>query len=81
VIAQADSLEQPVWEAASEPERIAGLAPAAVKALRRFMDTMAELRELAASAPVAELIEALLSRSGYVEALEAERRIESQGRI
>ena len=81
VIAQADSLEQPVWEAASEPERIAGLAPAAVKALRRFMDTMAELRELAASAPVAELIEALLSRSGYVEALEAERTIESQGRI
>ena len=42
---------------------------------------MTELRELAASAPVAELIEALLSRSGYLEALEAERTIEAQGRI
>jgi DNA helicase-2/ATP-dependent DNA helicase PcrA len=45
------------------------------------MDTMAELRELARSATVAELLEALLSRSGYVEALEAERTIEAQGRI
>ena len=55
---------------------------AAVKALRRFMDTMAELRELRRrAAPVAELIEAMLSRSGYVEALEAERTIEAQGRI
>jgi DNA helicase-2/ATP-dependent DNA helicase PcrA len=81
VIAQATSLEQSVWDAASEPESIPGLAAAAVKALRRFMDTMAELRELAEDAPVAELLEALLSRSGYVEALEAERTIEAEGRI
>jgi DNA helicase-2/ATP-dependent DNA helicase PcrA len=81
VIAQATSLEQSVWDAASEPEGIPGLASAAVKALRRFMDTMAELRELSESAPVAELIEAVLSRSGYVEALEAERTVEAEGRI
>jgi len=61
---------------------VPGRAKAAVKALRRFMDTMGELRALAEQGgPVAELIEALLSRSGYVEALEAERTIEAQGRI
>ena len=31
--------------------------------------------------PVADLLEAMLSQSGYVEALEAERTIEAQGRI
>jgi DNA helicase-2/ATP-dependent DNA helicase PcrA len=31
--------------------------------------------------PIAELLEALLSQSGYVEALEADRTIEAQGRI
>ena len=31
--------------------------------------------------PVGELLEAVLSRTGYVEALEAERTIEAQGRI
>jgi DNA helicase-2/ATP-dependent DNA helicase PcrA len=81
VTAHAQSLDVSVWEAAAAPERIPGLAPAAVKALRRFMDSMAELRELAPTVPVAELIEALLARSGYVEALEADRTIEAQGRI
>jgi DNA helicase-2/ATP-dependent DNA helicase PcrA len=33
------------------------------------------------SVPVGDLIEALLSQTGYVEALEAERTIEAQGRI
>jgi len=32
-------------------------------------------------APMAELLEAMLSQSGYLEALEAERTIEAQGRI
>jgi DNA helicase-2/ATP-dependent DNA helicase PcrA len=60
------------------------------------MDTMEDLRKLAgipasgadaagepsaASAAVGELIEALLSQTRYVEALEAERTIEAQGRI
>ncbi len=81
VVGHAQSLDTSVWEAAAEPERVPGLAAAAVKALGRFMDAMAELRELSAGVPVAELIEALLSRSGYVEALQAERTIEAQGRL
>jgi DNA helicase-2/ATP-dependent DNA helicase PcrA len=82
VLAHATSLDVPVWEAAAQPEQVPGLGAAAVKALRRFMDTMRELRETASSGvPVGDLLESLLSQTGYVEALEAERTIESQGRI
>jgi DNA helicase-2/ATP-dependent DNA helicase PcrA len=99
IVAHAQSIGQSVWLTASEPERIPGLGPAAVKALRRFMDTMEELHALASlpseglptegseapaharGVPVSELIEALLSQTGYIEALEAERTIEAQGRI
>jgi DNA helicase-2/ATP-dependent DNA helicase PcrA len=93
----AASMDMSVWDAAATPEQIPGLGTAAVKALRRFMDTMQELRAMAGlgngespadgvgqeTAPVAigELIEAVLSQSGYIEALEAERSIEAQGRI
>ncbi len=110
----AASVGMSVWEAAAEPERVPGLGAAAVKALGRFMATMAELRALAgvapaeagdrasapsgpaedaaggggqeadragAAAPIGELLEAVLAQSGYVEALEAERTIEAQGRL
>jgi DNA helicase-2/ATP-dependent DNA helicase PcrA len=112
VLANADALGVPVWQAAAQPDQIPGLGAAAVKALRRFMDTMEELRELAGmpavgdvdaaaaqaqagddaaqagepgsapqGVPVGDLLDAVLSQTGYVEALEAERTIESQGRI
>ncbi len=71
-----------VWEAAAAPDAIPGLGAAAVKALGRFMDTMAELRaRVEQNVPVGELLEAVLSQTGYIEALEAERTIEAQGRI
>jgi DNA helicase-2/ATP-dependent DNA helicase PcrA len=107
VLANADALGIPVWEAAAQPQQVPGLGAAAVKALRRFMDTMEELRTLAGMSPVGpapaaagdaaqdhgesgpaqpgvpvgDLLEALLSQTGYIEALEAERTIEAQGRI
>ncbi|HEY2180557.1 MAG TPA: UvrD-helicase domain-containing protein [Solirubrobacteraceae bacterium] len=109
VLAHADASDISVWQAASAPEEVPGLGTAAIKALRRFMDTMAELRVLAGTAaddgteqreddelalevdvargtagdgvPVGDLIEAMLAQSGYIEALEAERTIEAQGRI
>jgi ATP-dependent DNA helicase UvrD/PcrA len=98
VVAHAASLDLSVWDAAAAPEQVPGLGAAAVKALSRFMDTMAELRAMvgpphaegragpaeispAPGAPVAEVLEAMLSQSGYVEALEADRTIEAQGRI
>ena len=82
VVSHAQTLDVSVWDAAAAPEQVPGLGPAAVKALSRFMATMTGLRELAQRAvPIAELLEALLSQSGYLEALEAERTIEAQGRI
>ncbi|HEX2703362.1 MAG TPA: 3'-5' exonuclease, partial [Solirubrobacteraceae bacterium] len=82
VLAHAATLGMPVWDVAAEPERVPGLGRAAVTALTRFMDTMAELRTLAAGgAPIAELLEETLRRNGYLDALEADRTFESQGRI
>jgi DNA helicase-2/ATP-dependent DNA helicase PcrA len=82
LIAHGASLDLSVWDAASAPESVPGLGAAAVKALGRFMQTMSELRERAQQGvAIAELLEAVLAQTGYVEALEAERTIEAQGRI
>ncbi|HWK18568.1 MAG TPA: UvrD-helicase domain-containing protein [Solirubrobacteraceae bacterium] len=82
VLAFANTMGVSVWEAASEPEQVPGLGAAAIKALRRFMGTMHVLRERAESAaPIAALLKETLRESGYLDALEAERTIEAQGRI
>jgi DNA helicase-2/ATP-dependent DNA helicase PcrA len=82
VIAYAATLGEPVWDVAAAADRVPGLGRAAISALTRFMDTMAELRELARSgASVGELLEAVLTRSGYLDTLEAERTFEAAGRI
>jgi DNA helicase II / ATP-dependent DNA helicase PcrA len=71
-----------VWDAASAPERVPGLGAAAVKALGRFMDTMSSLRErVEQGIPVGDLLQAVLSATGYVQALEDERTFEAEGRI
>ena len=82
VIAYAATLGEPVWDVAAAADRVPGLGRAAISALTRFMDTMAELRALArGGASVGELLEAVLTRSGYLDTLEAERTFEAQGRI
>ncbi len=82
VLAFANTVGMPIWEAASAPEQVSGLGAAAIKALRRFMATMNVLRERAESdAPIAKLLSEMLRETGYLEALEAERTIEAQGRI
>ena len=82
VLAHAQTTDVPVWDAASDPSSVPGLGSAAVRAIGRFMDTMAGLRERAqASGQVAELLEAVLGETGYLEALEAERTIDARGRI
>ena len=57
-----------------------GLGAAAVKAVARFHETIEGLRERA-DGPVAKLLEATLHETGYLEALEAERTIEAEGRV
>ncbi len=82
VLNHAETLGISIWEAAETPESVPGLGTAAVKAIGRFMDTMANLRaRVEEQVPVGDLLEALLNETGYVEALEAERTIEAQGRI
>jgi DNA helicase-2/ATP-dependent DNA helicase PcrA len=76
----ADDAEMSLWEAMDRTEAAGvGTAPAkAVKTFRTLIQSlMAQTQELA----VPELIERVLEQSGYVESLEAERTIESQGRI
>jgi DNA helicase-2/ATP-dependent DNA helicase PcrA len=58
------------------------LGAPALRALHRFMSTMHVLRERSEqNTSVAELIKEALAETGYLEALEAERTIEAQGRI
>ncbi len=84
VLAHANTSGETVWELAAAPEDVPGLGAAAIKALRRFMGTMEILQERATGPQPAELsvlLKELLSETGYLETLEAERTIEAQGRI
>jgi DNA helicase II / ATP-dependent DNA helicase PcrA len=82
VVGWANTAGVTVWDAAADPEAVPGLGTAAVKAFHRFMGTMRVLRERAeGGAPIAALLNELLRESGYLDALEAERTIEAQGRM
>jgi superfamily I DNA/RNA helicase len=82
VLNHADTMGIPVWEAAQHPDQVPGLGTAAQKALGRFMSTMERLKErIDAGAFVGDLIDETLRESGYIDALEAERTIEAQGRL
>jgi DNA helicase II / ATP-dependent DNA helicase PcrA len=82
VLAHATTMGIPVWDAAADPASVPGLGTAAIRAFDRFMATMASLRERAEQGvPVGDLLEAILHETGYLEALEAERTIEAQGRL
>jgi superfamily I DNA/RNA helicase len=82
VVGFANTTGEPVFDVAAKPEEVPSLGTAAVKAFSRFMEAMIALRERAEAGPgVADLLEEVLSRTGYLEALEAERTIEAQGRI
>jgi DNA helicase-2/ATP-dependent DNA helicase PcrA len=81
LLSHANTTGLPIWEVAGHPDAVPGLGAAAVKAISRFHQTIEGLRERAATAPVAELLEALLHETGYLEALEAERTVEAEGRV
>jgi len=69
-------------EAIGSADSIPGLGTAARKAVGRFAELIASLTERASRrGSVADLLEAVLSESGYIEALEAERTVEAEGRI
>jgi DNA helicase II / ATP-dependent DNA helicase PcrA len=82
IVGHANTVGESVWDVAASPQNVPGLAPAAVKAVGRFMSVMERLRERAeGGASVGDLLRETLDETGYVEVLEAERTIEAQGRL
>jgi DNA helicase-2/ATP-dependent DNA helicase PcrA len=81
IASHANTTGKTIWEVIEAVEEVPGLNGGAIKAVGRFYETMAGLRERAEEeGPVAGLLEAVLNESGYLEALSAERTIEAEGR-
>ncbi len=80
LVTRAGALDISLFEAMADPEA-AGIGAAGVKAVRSFHTLMLSLQAAAQELEVDELVEAVLQRSGTIEALEAERTIEARGRI
>jgi superfamily I DNA/RNA helicase len=80
LVTHADALGRSWWEATADPEA-AGVAPASARAVRGFRTVMESLMASAQELAVDEIVEAVLERSGTLEAYEAERTIEARGRI
>jgi DNA helicase-2/ATP-dependent DNA helicase PcrA len=71
-----------IWEVIERAEEVPGLSAAAVKAVSRFFETVDLLKaRLDAGSSVADLLQAVLSETGYLEALENERTVEAEGRV
>ncbi len=82
LVGHANTIGAPVWEVAAAPESVPGLGTAAVKAVGRFMSVMERLRErVDGGAGVGDLLAETLEETGYTEALQAERTVESQVRL
>jgi DNA helicase II / ATP-dependent DNA helicase PcrA len=81
IASHANTTGRTIWEVVEAVEEVPGLNGGAIKAVSRFYETMAGLRERAEEeGPVAGLLESVLNESGYLEALAAERTIEAEGR-
>jgi DNA helicase-2/ATP-dependent DNA helicase PcrA len=81
LLSHANTMGQDIWDVMVDPAGVPGLGSAAVRSVSRFAQTMEGLRDRLPDSPVAALVEAVLHETGYIEALEAERTIESEGRV
>jgi DNA helicase II / ATP-dependent DNA helicase PcrA len=68
-------------EALARPADVPGLAARSAAAIGGFNALMAGLRELAETGPVAELAEAVLDRTGYIEVLENSSDLQDASRV
>jgi DNA helicase-2/ATP-dependent DNA helicase PcrA len=75
----ADAQGISLWETLARADE-AGIGGAPLNAVQRFRTLMESLTAVAGELTVPELVERVLERSGYLEALEAERTVEAQGR-
>src|SRR4029079_3463909 len=78
--AYADGHGMSLFESLAYPEE-AGIGAAPLKNVTALRTMLISLQAAVQDLPVPELIEAVLERSGYQEALVAERTIEAQGRL
>src|SRR5437899_1691978 len=76
----ADAHGVSLWEATEFPEE-AGVGAAPVRAVQGLRTLLESLMAGALELTVPELVQRVLERSGYMDALEAERTIEAQGRM
>jgi DNA helicase-2/ATP-dependent DNA helicase PcrA len=76
----ADAQGISLWESLERADE-AGVGAAPLKAVERFRTLMQSSMAGALELSVPEVLERVLERSGYLEALEAERTVEAQGRI
>ena len=81
LMSHANTTGEAIWDVAASAAEVPGLGAAAVRAVTSFQGTMDELRYTAERETVAKTLEAVLEQTGYIEALEAERTIEAEGRI
>ena len=73
---------QTVMDAIANPAQVPDLGAAAVKALTSFNELMDSLRQMFLDgARVGVLVQEVLDRTGMIDALEAERTVEAEGRI
>ncbi|MGA7435822.1 MAG: UvrD-helicase domain-containing protein [Solirubrobacterales bacterium] len=80
IMAHANTTGEDIWDIAQSAETVPGLGTAAIRAVTEFQSTMSGLRAKAERSPVSETLEAILTETGYLESLEAERTIEAEGR-
>jgi DNA helicase-2/ATP-dependent DNA helicase PcrA len=76
----ADTQGISLWEALGQAEE-AGVAAAPRRAVEGLRTLLESLAAGALELEVPEVVERVLERTGYLEALEAERTVEAQGRI
>jgi ATP-dependent DNA helicase UvrD/PcrA len=76
----ADAHGLSLWEALGHAEE-AGIAAAPLRAVQQLHSLLQSLQAGALELEVPEVIERVLERSGYMDALRAERTIEAQGRM
>src|SRR4051812_30256250 len=76
----ADDAEMSLWEAMDRTDA-AGVGTAPSKAVASFRNVIQSLMSASQELDVPELIERVLEQTGTLDALEAERTIEAQGRI
>jgi DNA helicase-2/ATP-dependent DNA helicase PcrA len=81
LVQAANAARTSVGEAVFDSELLRSAVPKKLKELERFAELIAELRKVAESGSVADLLVAVMERSGYVRELQSEDTHDARGRL